>query len=266
MQGALGEKIGEGAAADIYAWAPGQVLKLFKTGVPRRSGLHEAKMTRAVFAAGGPAPEVLGEITHEGRYGVVLPRLDGPTLLARLQSRAMTLEEAAAILAKLFLSVHQTPTPAAIPSLRDWIEVAAQATDGIPKHIAAGVLALVERLPPPLGLCHGDLHTSNVIMTAEGPRIIDWLAAVRAPAAFDLGRLHLLMTELVPDRVDPERPRALNALVQAEYARLAGLSAAALTAAQDLCLPILRAMALADRVWTPAQRKQLTDRVEAALR
>jgi hypothetical protein len=32
MQGSLGEKIGEGAYADVHAWAPGQVLKLFKSG------------------------------------------------------------------------------------------------------------------------------------------------------------------------------------------------------------------------------------------
>jgi hypothetical protein len=32
MQGSLGEKIGEGATADVHAWAPGQVVKLFKVG------------------------------------------------------------------------------------------------------------------------------------------------------------------------------------------------------------------------------------------
>ena len=53
MRGLLGEKIGEGATADIHAWAPGQVLKLFKAGVPQQFSWHEARMTRAVFAAGG---------------------------------------------------------------------------------------------------------------------------------------------------------------------------------------------------------------------
>ena len=33
MRGSLGEKIGEGAIADVHAWAPGQVVKLFKAGV-----------------------------------------------------------------------------------------------------------------------------------------------------------------------------------------------------------------------------------------
>ena len=86
MRGSLGEKIGEGACADVHAWAPGQVVKLFKAGVRRRVSWWEAQMTRAVFAAGSPAPEVLGEVTLEGRFGIVLPRLDGPTLLQHYRS------------------------------------------------------------------------------------------------------------------------------------------------------------------------------------
>jgi hypothetical protein len=68
-RGSLGEKIGKVAFEDIHAWAPGQVVKLFKAGVPRRVSWHEARMTRAVFAAGAPAPEVFDEVTLEGRFG-----------------------------------------------------------------------------------------------------------------------------------------------------------------------------------------------------
>ena len=44
MQGSLGEKIGEGAFADVHAWAPGQVVKLFKASVRQRTRSHEARM------------------------------------------------------------------------------------------------------------------------------------------------------------------------------------------------------------------------------
>jgi hypothetical protein len=74
MRGSLGEKIGEGATADIHVWAPGQIVKLFKVGASPRFGPHEARMTRAAFAGGGPAPEVFDEVTLEGRFGIVLPR------------------------------------------------------------------------------------------------------------------------------------------------------------------------------------------------
>jgi Ser/Thr protein kinase RdoA (MazF antagonist) len=254
--------------ADIHSWAPGQVLKLFKARVPRRFGEHEARMTRAVFAAGIPAPEVFGEVTLEGRFGIVLTRLDGPTLRQRLRTGAMQSEQAGAILANLYISVHRTRPPPNVPSLRDWFAAASQVPDRIPEHIATGILALIERLPPEDGLCHADLHADNVIMTAHGPRIIDWLAAVRAPAALDLARCHVTLSDLVyaPQGTDPSGPRALEAAVRFEYARLAGMSPAALTAAVETYLPILRAFALVERATNPARREWLIQRIEATLR
>jgi Ser/Thr protein kinase RdoA (MazF antagonist) len=264
----LGEKIGEGASADIHSWVPGQVLKLFRANVPQWFGEHEARMTRAVFAAGGPAPEVFGEVTLKGRFGIVLARLDGPTLRQRLQTGALKSEQAGAILASLHLSVHKTPPPRDVPTLRDWFAAASRVPGGIPEHIATGILGLIERLPPEDGLCHADLHADNVIMTTDGPRIIDWIATVRAPAALDLARCHVTLSDLVyaPEGTDPSRPRALNAAVQSEYARLVGMSPAALTVAVETYLPILRAFALAERATNPARREWLIQHIEATLR
>ena len=99
MRRFLGEKIDGGASADIHIWAPGQIVKLFKAGVPERFGRHEARMTRAAFAAG--APEVFDEVTVDGRFGIVLRRLDGPTLQQLLLTSAVTPEQVGAILASL---------------------------------------------------------------------------------------------------------------------------------------------------------------------
>jgi hypothetical protein len=103
-------------------------------------------------------------------------------------------------------------------------------------------------------------------MTAEGPRLVDWSGTVRAPAAYDLGISHILLTELAPEVVDdPERPRAVNSAVQSEYARQAGLSPAALAAAIESYLPIVRVLVLLGGAM-PALRQRLLQRVEAALR
>jgi hypothetical protein len=172
MRGSLGEKIGEGAYAEVHAWAPGQVLKLFKSGFPRRHSGWEARMTRAVFAAGAPAPEVFEEVTLEGRFGVVLQRLDGPTLKQLWRSGATTPEQTGATLA---ISVHKTASPPDVLSLCDLMNGSLRLSGGtLPKHIATGILTLIKRLALGDELCHGDLHPGNVIMTADGPRLIDW--------------------------------------------------------------------------------------------
>ena len=114
-------------------------------------------------------------MTLDGRFGIVLGRLDGPTLLQVTRSGAVTFAEAGAILASLGLAVHRmTPPPAAF-HLRGWMAAALRLSGEIaPKPIASGVLALIDRLQQPGdGLCHGDIHPQNVIMTADGPRLIE---------------------------------------------------------------------------------------------
>ena len=119
---------------------------------------------------------------------------------------------------------------------------------------------------PEDGLCHADLHPGNVIMTADGPRLVDWTGAVRAPAAFDLGRCHIVHTELAAKMVDdPERPRADNAAAQSEYARLAGMSPAALMAAMEAYLPVVCAFHVIFGA-EGALRERMIQRIEAALR
>ena len=267
MGGSLGEKIGEGAMADVHAWAPGQIVKLFKPSFRRRVGWWEAQMTRAVFAAGGPAPEVLDEVILEGRYGIVMPRLHGPTLLERLQTGGMSLEEGGAILAALGLAVHKTPTPPQVLSVRDYMETSLRPAEGqIPEHIADGVLALIDRLPADDRLSHCDLHPNNVIMTAEGPKLIDWTGAKRGGAPLDLACCHFLRTELVPEALGgPERQGALDAVVQSEYARLAGLPPEALRASMEAHLPIVRVFFLLGAAARPATRERLLQRLEADL-
>ncbi len=267
MRGSLGEKIGEGAMSDVHAWAPGQVVKLLKASVSRRLAWQEAYMTRAAFAAGAPAPEVLDVVTLEGRFGIVLSRLDGPTLLQLSRSGAMTRAQTGAMLASLYLSVHQTPPPWEVLFLRDWMDDALRSVgDVVPRPIAAGIRALIDRLQSGDGLCHGDLHPGNVIMTADGPRNVDWTFAMRGPAAFDLARCHILLAEQAPERVDdPERPRAVNAAAQAEYARLAGMSQAALTAVMEAYMPIVCVFALILGA-EGALRERMIQRIEVALR
>jgi hypothetical protein len=223
-------------------------------------------MTRAAFAAGLPAPEVFDEVSLDGRFGIVLSRFDGPTLLQLLRTRAMTLEQAGGILAALSISIHKTPPPPDVMSLRDLIQALVQSPGNLlPKHLTTGVLALLESLPPGDGLCHGDILPSNVIMTAEGPRLIDWTWTRRAGPALDLGHTHVVLCELIPENTDDQGPRALNAALQSEYARLAGMSAVALTQRMESYLPIVRAFFLL--VWrgSPALRERLIQRVEAAL-
>jgi hypothetical protein len=86
-----------------------------------------------------------------GQDSIVLPRFDGPTLLQLFLIGAMTSKQVGAILAALYLSVHKTPPPPDVVSLRDWIDAVSRNSATLPKHLAAGVLTLIDRLSPGTG-------------------------------------------------------------------------------------------------------------------
>jgi Ser/Thr protein kinase RdoA (MazF antagonist) len=270
MQGFLGEKINQGGTADIHAWAPGQVVKLFKEGWPPRLVQQEARLTRAVFAAGVPVPEVFDEVTIAGRFGIVLGHLDGPTLLQLTRSGGVTFAEAGAIMASLSLSVHRmSPPPEAFHLRRSMDAAFRHSGDIVPRHIASGILALIDRLQQPEdGLCHGDIHPLNVIMTADGPRLIDWTFSIRAPAAFDHAHFHINLAELALDITDnPERPLAMHAAAQSEYARLSGMPEAVLKQEMETWLPIAIVRYFLIMGGPTSERWQrMMQRAEAALR
>jgi Ser/Thr protein kinase RdoA (MazF antagonist) len=266
MQGSLGEKIGEGVFADVHAWDAGQVVKLSKPGLPPWVLQHEAQMTRAVFAAGGPAPEVLGEVTLDGRFGIVLPRFDGPTMRQALRTGAITPERAGAILATLCLAVQATRPPPGALSLREAMDARLRfAGSVLPERIITGALARSEHVAADEVLCHSDLHPGNVIMTEQGPRLIDWLGATRAPAAYELAQCHVLISELDPEHCDHPARAPVNSALQAEYARLARITPEALAAASQPFLPLVRVFLLLAGAM-PEVRERLLQRVESALR
>jgi aminoglycoside phosphotransferase (APT) family kinase protein len=260
----LGEKLGEGAFSEAYAWAPGQVVKLLKAGISHQLGRHEVRMLSAVLASGVPVPKVFGEVTLNGRLGIVMERLDGPTLWQLSRTGTVSFQEAGEIVAALAMSLHKISAPSEVSSLREYMESELRHDDGkVPKQLAADVLALLDRLPPGNALCHCDLSPGNVIMTAEGPRLVDWTFAMRAPAAVDLAFLHVILSELAPAIADnPERPRATNGAAQSEYARLAGMSLTELTATFQPYLPVVRTFVVLGNV-VPSLRERLIQEIEA---
>lgn len=182
-----------------------------------------------------------------------------------MHTGAITPERAGAILATFALAVHRTPPPPGALSLRQALDARLQfAGKVLPERLITAALALAERPGPENVLCHSDLHPGNVLMTAQGPKLIDWLGATRAPAAYELAQCHVLLSELTPEPVNGQEGASVNSAFQAEYARLTGTTPAALTAAMEPYLPLVRVFLLFAGA-TPDVRERLLKRVEADL-
>jgi hypothetical protein len=79
-----------------------------------------------------------------------------------------------------------------------------------------------------------------------------------------MAQCHVLLSELDPEHVDGREQAPVDSALQAEYARLIGITPAALTAAMQPYLPLVRVFLLLAGA-KPDVRGRLMQRVEAAL-
>lgn len=187
----LSTPIALGATAEIYAWKDGQVLKLFKQGISRHTVEIEEGLTRMVYASGLPIPAVGQIIESEGRYGLEYERVEGISMLEALVRRPFKFAPFARQLAELQADIHNRrlpEMPSQLERLRHKINHASQLSD----NLRQAALKALERLPDGDKLCHGDFHPGNILLTARGPVIIDWIDASRGSPLGDISRSMLL--------------------------------------------------------------------------
>lgn len=188
MKGAL---IGVGRIAEVFAWGDSRVLKLFRPEFPQEWAEHEARVSRAVCAAGVHAPAVGAVVEIDGRKGVVYERVDGPTMLHAVGEQPWTMPRAARQLAELHAQMH-TCTCETLPSQREKLRSAIQRVEQLSDDLKACLLASLDHLPDGNAICHGDFHPDNVLMTARGPVTIDWPTASRGNPLADVARTAVL--------------------------------------------------------------------------
>jgi aminoglycoside phosphotransferase (APT) family kinase protein len=160
--------IGRGRAADVYDAGNGRVVRRYRTphpGVVQR----EVVAMQHLRAHGAPVPEVFSADGDE----MVMERLEGRSLMDVLTSRPWRAKAIGRQLAALQRQIHAIP---------------------------AGDIDL-PRMGDGNAILHFDLHPDNVMVTAQGPVVIDWSnVAVGDPLA-DVVFSWMLMSTAEPDHV-----------------------------------------------------------------
>jgi len=181
-----GALIGKGRTADVYAWGEECVLKLFADFIPVQLVEQEYRVARAAHANGLPVPAVEGLVESEGRHGIVFERLDGPSMLAEIARQPWKLVSFARQLAELHAQIHACPGAAEIPAQRQMLENAICDAEGLSQARLEKTLATLGQLPDGSSFCHGDFHPDNILMTARGPFVIDWMKGTRGNPCADV--------------------------------------------------------------------------------
>lgn len=262
----LGELVGQGAGAEVFALDERRVIKLFRPGVDPRIPKYEVSVVRAVLDAGAPAPEVLDVVMVEGRPGIVYARYDGPTLLDCLMNGQVSPDDGGQILAKLHHAIHVAAYKADVKTFRAWTLFTLEilVSHGLPPDVQERVRELVMSLPEDGVLCHGDGHAGNVLMTAAGPLAIDWISAMNSNPLVDVARQHLTLTILAPAA---PRESLLSKVVDesfiSTYAALSGTDAAGLLSEVKPYMVVMAAMRMSESASSEAEKRRLTEYVRS---
>jgi len=188
----LGQPLAQGRTAEIFAWGTNQVLKLYRAQFSMSDVDYEADRTRQVYATGQRVP-VVGEVVEiEGRRGAVYERLDGPTLLSQLDTRPWQWVKIAHTMAHLHAGLHARSAPQ-LPAMQQRLQERIAKVTQLTANQRTAILQVLATLNAGDRLCHNDFHPANILMTAQGPVVIDWLDATCGNPLGDLARTSIIV-------------------------------------------------------------------------
>jgi aminoglycoside phosphotransferase (APT) family kinase protein len=149
------EQIGGGRASQVFALDDRKVLRRGAFGAAA-----EARLMRYLHDLGFPVPEVFAADGAD----LTMQRLHGRTLGAEVNAGAIGIPEAAKLLLDLHDRLHEIDAPGFLAGTTRGIEMG---TAGKRKVL------------------HLDLHPENVIVTDDGPFLIDWTNAIAGAPEYD---------------------------------------------------------------------------------
>lgn len=154
-----GPLLARGRAADVYALGSDRVLRRYRTD---HDAAPEARLIEHVRAHGFPTPAVFDVAGRD----LVLARVDGRTMVDDFARHPGSMRAHMRTLAMLHEQLHEIPAP-------DWLVDEPAGSGG--------------------AIVHLDLHPLNVLLTQDGPTVIDWTNAGRGPAGVDVALSWLLL-------------------------------------------------------------------------
>jgi uncharacterized protein (TIGR02172 family) len=206
----LKKHIGAGAYSDVYAWDKGRVLKLFKDSVKDGDVDCEARVVKAVRSAGLAAPMVGEKINVNGRTGLIYERINGPTMFEYCKKKQSELPRCARIMTKMHAEIHMCNKVTGLKSQREWLKklIGAGSTNGLPEDLQIEMLETLSGMPEGDRLCHNDFWPGNIVMSKQGPVVIDWGGTAIGNPLSDVARtLVLKEVGLLPQQ--PQRNKQL---------------------------------------------------------
>lgn len=188
----LGDKIGIGRSADIHVLDDKRVVKLFHARIPMWVVEIEASINSLLSKSGLNVPEIFGTIQINGRSGIIFQRVSGISMLQEIINDPAKLTEYSLLLAQLHFKMHRIQTHQ-LKSLKEILRSKIERSSGTDDNVKATTLNVLDSLPDGNAVCHNDFHPDNILISSEGPIIIDWPDAAAGNPLADVARTSLIL-------------------------------------------------------------------------
>ena len=193
MQPTLGKPFAFGRTAEVYGWGEHNILKLYYDWCPPHWIENESRVAGVVVEAGIPTPAAKEIIEIDGRRGIVYEPVSGMSMLQDINVHPWMIFRHARTLAELQVKVNQLSVPG-LHSYKSGMGDALRNAPHLSDELRFSVLDLLPALPDGDKLCHGDFHPGNIMLTAKGAVVIDWMTACTGSPWADFTRTKLLLS------------------------------------------------------------------------
>jgi Ser/Thr protein kinase RdoA (MazF antagonist) len=215
--------VARGTRSTIRACGRGAVVKVPDATTPDNWIEFEAEYAQAARTAGAPVPRLLGIERVAGRVASVWEHVRGESMWQRIVDTPARSAELGTLLGDVHEALFQLVPPVTLPSQHDRLAAKIRRAAATIDPVCADALGLLPAVRGGARLCHGDLHPSNIVMSPDGPVIVDWFDSSRGDPVGDVARSSLV---LLADGADPPRhlpgadPATLERLTIAYLARI----------------------------------------------
>ena len=198
--------IGEGFFGTVYRLDNDTIVKLYNSANSDSIRMieNERKMARTAFIKGIPTAISYDTVRCGDQYGSVFEMLEAKTMNEILVANLSRADELVREYAEFVKLVHHTvmdsvTLPSAVNAFAGCLEII---RNNISDKCYDRIKALFEKMPEDHHVVHGDFHMKNIMLTKEGPMLIDMDTLNEGNPVFDLGSIYCVYREF--NRDNPE--------------------------------------------------------------
>lgn len=167
-----------------------KAIKVFDANFSKSDILNEALNQARVEEAGVRVPKVLEVSVIDGKWAIVSEYIPGKTLAQLIEENPQDKEAYLEQFVDLQMEVHTHRAPL-LNKLYDKMKRKIDET-GLDATTRYELHTRLDSTPHHNKVCHGDFNPSNIIMSENGPYILDWSHATQGNASADVARTYLL--------------------------------------------------------------------------